>query len=155
LIIAYAKIGDRLLAIIFTEVASDLLRIISARPANQAEGNVMKKKTAKTEEPSKASLRAMPEFDMSKAKFVRHNPYAAGIRKAGGYTIAVDGKKPCFVRVGAGRPKQGQNVGPSSVRSIRLPDALWEELAARAAAHSVTLHAELRAAIAKHLRRTG
>jgi uncharacterized DUF497 family protein len=37
LMIAYAKVGDRLLAIIFTEVASDLLRIISARPATKAE----------------------------------------------------------------------------------------------------------------------
>jgi hypothetical protein len=113
----------------------------------------MKKKTANVAEPSKASLRAMPEFDMSKAKFVRRNPYAERIRKAGGYMVSVDGKKPYFVRVGAGRPKNGEDVGPSSVRSVRLPDAFWKELATRAAAHSVTLHAELRAAIAKHLRR--
>jgi hypothetical protein len=112
-----------------------------------------KKTTANVGEPSKASLRAMPEFDMDKAKFVRHNPYAARIRKAGGYTVAVDGKKPYFVRVGAGRPKQGQDVGPSTVRSVRLPNALWKELVERAAARKVSLHAELRAAIAKHLRR--
>jgi uncharacterized DUF497 family protein len=37
LLIAFAVVGNRLLAIIFIEIALDVLRIISARPATKAE----------------------------------------------------------------------------------------------------------------------
>jgi predicted DNA-binding ribbon-helix-helix protein len=114
----------------------------------------MKKATNKrNQEPSKASLAAMPEFDLQRTKFVRRNPYAERIQKDGGYTIAIDGKKPYFVsvRTHAGRPKRGDIAGPTKVRSVRLPTAFWEGLDKRAAANRTTTQEELRRAIAEHL----
>jgi predicted DNA-binding ribbon-helix-helix protein len=114
----------------------------------------MKKTTSKRHhEPSKASLAAIPEFDLKRTKFVRRNPYAERIQKDGGYTIAIDGKKPYFVsvRTQAGRPKRGDIAGPTKVRSVRLPTAFWEGLDKRAAANRTTTQEELRRAIAEHL----
>ena len=99
------------------------------------------------DEPSTASLREIPEVDFSRVKGVRSNPYLERIRKAGGYTVAIDGRRPYFVRVGAGRPKSGEKREPTATRSVRLPATLWDELRSRAKTHGTNVNAEIGAAI--------
>lgn len=91
--------------------------------------------------PSKASLREIPEIDFSKAK-VRKNPYAARIAKEG-FTV----------RVGRGRPTKAEQVGGTVPRSVRFPDAVWQQLEAQAKRRGITLHAALREAILVWLKR--
>jgi hypothetical protein len=92
-------------------------------------------KKRKAREPSKASLREMPEVDFSKAR-VRRNPYRARIAREG-----------IVVQVGRGRPKKLLEVGGTHPRSVRFPDAVWEQVEARAKAKGLTVHAVLREAI--------
>lgn len=63
-----------------------------------------KAKRARHREPSKASLREIPEIDFTKVK-VRKNPYAARIAKQG-----------VVVQIGRGRPKSSSK----SVARIRV-----------------------------------
>ena len=98
-------------------------------------------------EPSKLSLREMPEVDFTKGS-VRRNPYAARIA-AEGYTVHVT----------QGRPRKGEETGPTVPRSIRFPRDLWTHLEACANAEGIPLHAALRAAVLAwanrpHARRT-
>jgi hypothetical protein len=120
--------------------------------------------------PSAASLREMPEVDFTKVR-VRRNPYAAVIAREG---IAVAHDEPSsrsledapevdFRRVkaranpyaeelsrlkaGRGRPKKGQEIGPTPARSIRLPVTLWAALEAAARDSNTTVHALLRLAV--------
>ena len=86
-------------------------------------------------EPSKASLKEIPEVDFSKVR-VRRNPYAERIAKEG-----------ITVQVGKGRPKRLEEVGGTSPRSVRFPDEVWKLLEARAKKQGITLHAALRQAI--------
>ena len=58
------------------------------------------KKASKPREPSKASLREIPEVDFGTAK-VRRNPYAA--------RVAAEG----IVHVRRGRPRKGTETGPT------------------------------------------
>lgn len=95
----------------------------------------MKKAKRKEREPSRASLREIPEIDFSSAR-VRRNPFAAAVAK-GGITI----------QVGRGRPKRLLEVGGTTPRSVRFPDAVWKLIEARAKARGLTLHAALRQAI--------
>jgi hypothetical protein len=88
-----------------------------------------------TKEPSRSSLREMPEVDFKKAK-VRRNPYAR--------RIAAEG---ISVRVGRGRPKRGTETGPTIPRSVRFPASVWEHLERCAKAEGIPLHAALRAAV--------
>jgi hypothetical protein len=97
------------------------------------------KKVSKQKEPSKTSLREIPEVDFTKAK-VRRNPYAARIVAEG------------IVRVGRGRPRKGTETGPTEPRSIRFPAPVWKVLEARAKAQGLTLHAALRAAVVDWVR---
>lgn len=92
------------------------------------------KKARKSQEPSRTSLREIPEVDFVTAK-VRRNPYAE--------RIAVEG----IVHVSRGRPRKGQETGPTIPRSIRFPAPVWERLEQRAKEKGITLHAALRAAI--------
>ncbi len=92
------------------------------------------KKVGKPREPSKASLREIPEVDFASAT-VRRNPYAA--------RVAAEG----IVHVRRGRPKKGTETGPTEPRSIRFPAPVWELLEKRAKAQGLTLHSALRAAI--------
>lgn len=92
------------------------------------------KKARKYSEPSKASLREIPEVDFKSAK-VRRNPYAARIATEGG------------IHLGRGRPRKGEETGPTIPRSIRFPAPVWKRLQKRAKAEGITLHAALRAAI--------
>lgn len=97
------------------------------------------KKVRKPREPSKASLREIPEVDFAKAK-VRRNPYAA--------RVAAEG----IVHVGRGRPRKGTETGPTEPRSIRFPAPMWKLLEERAKAQGLTLHSALRAAIIEWVR---
>jgi len=92
------------------------------------------KKVRKPREPSKASLREIPEVDFASAT-VRRNPYAA--------RIAAEG----MIHIRRGRPRKGSETGPTEPRSIRFPAAVWELLEKRAKAQGLTLHSALRAAI--------
>ncbi len=91
--------------------------------------------TPKHPEPSKASLKEMPEVDFTKAR-VRRNSHAARIAKEG-----------ITVQVGRGRPRKLTEVGGTSPRSVRFPDEVWAMLERRAKKEGITLHAALREAI--------
>ncbi len=96
----------------------------------------MKKATGKkTREPSRASLREMPEVNFDKSK-VRRNPYALRIANEG-----------ISIHVGRGRPRKGMETGPTIPRSVRFPARVWRHLERRAKAKGVPLHAALRAAV--------
>jgi hypothetical protein len=86
-------------------------------------------------EPSKRSLREMPEVDFRTAR-VRRNPYAGRIASGG-----------LIVQVGRGRPKRLLESGGTTPRSVRFPDEIWALLEKRARAKGLTLHAALRQAI--------
>ncbi len=101
---------------------------------------VSRRKRAKTQrEPSKASLREIPEVDFSKAR-VRRNPYAKRIAKDG-----------LVVQVGRGRPKKILEVGGTEPRSVRFPGEVWKQIETRANAEGITVHAALREAILRWL----
>ena len=85
-------------------------------------------------EPSRASLREIPELDFTRAK-PRKNPYAARIALEGG------------IHVRRGRPVKGQETGPTEPRSIRFPANVWRELEAIAKVRGLSLHSAMRQAI--------
>lgn len=91
--------------------------------------------------PSKASLKEIPEIDFSKAK-VRRNPYAKRIAREG-----------LTIQTTRGRPRKGEEAGPSVPRSIRFPESIWEQIEKRAAAEGISLHAALRAAVLEWMAR--
>jgi hypothetical protein len=91
-------------------------------------------------EPSKRSLREMPEVDFRTAS-VRRNPYAGRIASGG-----------LIVQVGRGRPKRLLESGGTTPRSVRFPDEIWALLEKRARAKGLTLHAALRQAILEWVR---
>ena len=92
-------------------------------------------KKGKRREPSKISLREIPEVDFAKVR-VRRNPYAARIAEEG-----------IVVQVGRGRPRRLLEVGGTHPRSVRFPDAVWDQIEVRAKAKGLTVHAALREAI--------
>ena len=100
-----------------------------------------KKATArKAQEPSKASLKEIPEIDFKTAS-LRANPYAA--------RIAAEG---LVIQVGRGRPRRIMEVGTTHPRSVRFPDSIWARVEARAKEKRITVHAALREAILAWLR---
>ena len=101
----------------------------------------MKKVNRKHREPSRSSLREMPEVDFAKAR-VRRNAYAG--------RIAAEG---ITVQVGRGRPRIGTEVGPTVPRSIRFPERVWRLLEKRAKEQGIPLHAALRKAVLDWLER--
>jgi hypothetical protein len=137
----------------------------------------MKNPTSKRRtDPSAASLAELPEIELGPS--ARRNPYAARISREG-IELRHDGpsarslaelpevtftkrarRNPYAerlaaelhrVRVGRGRPRAGEEVGPSRVRSVRLPTAIWDALEAEAAATGLAVHAVLRAAVTSFL----
>ena len=86
-------------------------------------------------EPSKASLKEMPEVDFSKAH-VQPNPYAK--------RIAAEG---IVVQAGRGRPPKMFETGGTMPRSVRFSPAVWALLEERAKEKGLSLHAALREAI--------
>jgi hypothetical protein len=96
----------------------------------------MKKASKKQQnEPSRTSLREMPEVDFSKSR-VRRNPYAKRISAEG-----------ITVQVGRGRPRKMLEVGGTVPRSVRFSPAIWALLEERAKEEGLSLHAALREAI--------
>ena len=91
--------------------------------------------------PSPASLKAIPEADFGRVQ-VRRSSYAERI-KAGGLTL----------QVGRGRPRGGAETGPTVLKSVRLPPAIWKELEKRARTEGIAVHALVRRAILALLRR--
>jgi hypothetical protein len=91
--------------------------------------------------PSAASLKAVPEANFARVR-VRRSNYAERI-KADGLTL----------HVGRGRPPAGTETGPTVLKSVRLPPAVWKELEERARAEGVAVHALVRKAILALLRR--
>ena len=92
------------------------------------------KKIRKQREPSRASLREMPEVDLKDGRW-RPNPYAARI-------AAED-----VILPGRGRPKKGEEVGPTTPKSVRFPAQVWERLEKSSRAKGLSPHAALRTAI--------
>jgi len=99
------------------------------------------KKAPSREEPSRAALREMPEVDFKTAK-VRRNPYAD--------RIAAEG----IAHIRPGRPRKGEETGPTVPRSIRFPAPVWKRLERQAKARGITLHATLGAAIIEWIGRS-
>jgi len=102
----------------------------------------MKKASSrKPREPTRASLREMPEVDVDKAK-LRRNPHALRIAKEG-----------ISIHAGRGRPRKGTETGPTVPRSVRFPARVWRHLEKRAKAEGIPLHAALRAAVMAWIQR--
>ena len=96
----------------------------------------MKKGNSKVKrEPSRRSLREMPEVDFRKVR-VKRNAYARRIAEEG-----------LVVQVGRGRPKRVLEAGRTTPRSVRFPERIWTLLERSATANGITLHAALREAI--------
>jgi hypothetical protein len=92
------------------------------------------KRARKAREPSRASLREIPEVDFKTSK-VRPNPHAARVAAGG------------VIHLRRGRPRRGTETGLTVPRSIRFPVPVWKLLEQRATAKGMTLHAALRMAI--------
>ncbi len=92
--------------------------------------------------PSPASLEAMPEADFTRAR-VGRNPYASRAAEA-----------QLQWQYGRGRPAQGQETGPTKVRSLRLPAPVWAALDRAARDRRTTTHALLRELVALFLERS-
>ena len=105
----------------------------SFEEAARTKGDDMKK-ARKPREPSKASLREIPEVEFHSAK-VQPNPYAVLVAAKG------------IVQVRRGRPKKGTETGPTVPRSIRFPAPVWKLLQQRARSEGLSLHSALRNAV--------
>jgi hypothetical protein len=101
----------------------------------------MKKAKGKraNEEPSEESLREIPPLDPETA--ISFGRGADGLRRARAFSA--------LLRPTRGRPRKGGTVSGSSGRSVRLPDAVWDELERIATARDVSAHALMREAIVR------
>ena len=138
------------------------------------------KKTTKTKDPSRTSLGAVPEVDFSKYGRRRRNPFAKRIAKEGWELVHPEpspaslsempevragtrgrrnpyakriGSQGVELQVGRGRPRAGAEIGPTRVKSVRLPPLVWKQLEEQARAEGLALHALLRTAILEWLKR--
>lgn len=91
--------------------------------------------------PSERSLAEMPEADFSAGR-VRRNPYTSRAAEA----------LPT-IQYGRGRPRAGEEIGPTPGRTLRLPEAAWRALEVEADQRRTTVHALLRELIMDHLER--
>lgn len=91
------------------------------------------------DEPSERSVTEIPEVDLTAAR-VRRNPYASRAAEA-----------LANLQVGRGRPRDGYGTGPTTPRSIRLPQSVWDALEAEARRSGTTVHALLRKAVTAFL----
>jgi hypothetical protein len=138
------------------------------------------KKTTDAKGPSRSSLAAEPEVDFGKYGRRRRNPFAKRIAKDGWELVhsepspaslsempevrpAVKGRRNPYAKriasqgvelqVGRGRPRAGAEIGPTEVKSVRLPPLVWKQLEDQARADGLALHALLRTAILQWLKR--
>lgn len=137
-------------------------------------------KKRKTEEPGESTLRELPELDFARYR-VRRNPFAARIAREGievmhdapspeslaempeaDFSLARARRNPYASRAaesvpaiqyGRGRPRAGEEVGPTPGRTLRLPESAWHALEAEAKAKRTTVHALLRELVMTHLDR--
>lgn len=139
----------------------------------------MKKTTSRPREPSASTLRDLPEIDFARSR-VRRNPYATRIAREGiqlghdepspeslaelpeaSFSVATRLRRNPYagraaesaskLQYGRGRPIAGNEVGPTTPRSLRLPEAVWTRLEAEAKTRSTTVHALLRELITLYL----
>jgi hypothetical protein len=94
-------------------------------------------------------------IDFSRFGSVRRNAFA-GAGESGGPSLLALWEMPQLA-AGAmllrrGRPRKG-DLRTSTVRSVRLPDALWREMERAARAKRLNLHQAMRAALLGWLRR--
>lgn len=142
----------------------------------------MKKASSRPVDPSATSLREMPEIDFDRYH-IRKNPYAAVIAREG-ISVVHDGPSirslaeipevdfsrvhphrsayagrarstVLQLRTGRGRPRRGQEIGPTPARSVRLPLTVWAALEAAAHEAGITVHGLLRLAVTDLLQRPG
>ena|SRR5450432_832212 len=125
----------------------------------------MKKKAPRYEKPSAASVREIPETDFSTG-VVRRNPHAGRMRKEGVMMPGPDGnpvhmtydeltrqvQREARIQVRRGRPRLGENAGPTVTRSVRFPPEVWAKLEKKAQKAGLPLHAALRTAVLKWLK---
>lgn len=137
-------------------------------------------KKQKTDAPSVATLRELPEVEFARYR-VRRNPFAARIAREGievlheapspeslaempeaDFSTAHVRRNPYTSRVaeplptiqyGRGRPAAGNEVGPTPGRTLRLPETAWRALEVEAKAKRTTVHALLRELVITHLDR--
>ena len=138
------------------------------------------KKATRIKDPSRTSLGAVPEVDFSRYGRRRRNPFAKRIAKEGWQVVhpelspaslsempelraGTKGRRNPYAKriatqgielqVGRGRPRAGEETGPTRVKSVRLPPLVWEQLEEQARAEGLALHALLRTAILEWLKR--
>ena len=111
----------------------------------------MKKRTTRTTDPLDGPV------DFSRFGPVRRNAFA-GAGESGGPSLSALWEMPQLathaVVMRRGRPAKGVSR-TSTVRSVRLPDALWKEIERTARAKRLNLHEALRAALLDWLHHAG
>jgi hypothetical protein len=111
----------------------------------------MKKRTTKTTEPLEGPI------DFTRFGPARRNAFA-GAGEPGGPSLQALWEMPQLatkaVLLRRGRPGNGVRR-TSTVRSVRLPDALWKEMERLARSKRLNLHQAMRAALLGWIRRTG
>jgi hypothetical protein len=95
-------------------------------------------KKQRATEPSRASLRDIPEIDFSNAVLLGRGP--VGLRAA--HALFASRR---------GRPRKGIKPDGSLPRSLRFTDAMWRDLKRCAKQRKVTLHGLLRQVISEWL----
>ena len=111
----------------------------------------MKKGTTKTTDPLDGSI------DFARFGPVRRNAFA-GAGETGGSSLLALWEMPQLaagaVLLRRGRPGRGHRR-TSTVRSVRLPEALWTEMERTARSKGLNLHQAMRAALLGWIRRAG
>ena len=111
----------------------------------------MKKRTTNTTDPLDGRV------DFTRFGPVRRHAFA-GAGEAGGPSLQALWEMPQLaadaVLVRRGHPGRGRRRA-STVRSVRLPDALWKEIERTARAKRLNLHQAIRAAMLGWIRRAG
>jgi hypothetical protein len=111
----------------------------------------MKKRTTRTTDPLDGPV------DFARFTPVRRRAFA-GAGEPGGPSLRslweMPELTPDAVMVRRGRPARGERR-PSSVRSVRLPEALWKDVERTARAKRLNVQQALRAALLGWIRRAG
>jgi hypothetical protein len=111
----------------------------------------MRKRTTRTIDPLDGPV------DFGRFGPVRRNAFA-GAGEPGGPSILALWEMPQLatdaVLLRRGRPRRAQRC-TSTVRSVRLPEALWKELERTARAKGLNRHQAMRAALLGWIRRAG
>jgi hypothetical protein len=111
----------------------------------------MKKRTTRTTDPLDA------EVDFGRFGPVRRNAFAGSGERGGPSLLALwemPEIKPDAVLLRRGHPGKGK-TRRTTVRSVRLPDSVWNEVEAKARSKHLNLHQAMRAALLGWLGRAG